>query len=1554
MIDFEWKLRDVLCSISRGKLGFHCQSSFLSPHENIWPENDEFTDIADQIHDRLDFSQGVSFLSVCLASYLLNPQNAPAIFPAWVQGKIALADIFGLDLTIDWLLSRSWGRAAFPLGDVTEKSPGRIVHALVGCSGDGSDEVLRYPSWVCTCLGGDSLEAVEIAVTQVRYRHPHKEFFFWPLLDHLEGTRFDGKSLGLPLYLSFMSLAVGSPVPAVLATGALSVSGELQAVNLLEQKRELARMSGFKTFLYPLLDDVNTVTEVKGIETIGVSTIRNAERVWKCRNIHDPQQRLLISLEPFSYSHEINRLLRDFTGRLRIIGEIDRWVADAGGSKILWITGGPGMGKSALSAWLSEYRAEYIAAHHFCDFNYEENRDPARLVCSLAYQLAASLPEYCERLKELPIEDYRREYSTNAHTLLDKLLIQPLADNFTPPDRSFVILIDALDEATHGEERRNDIALVLSQAARKGPMWLRFLITSRLEPEIEAKFYGIPRFDMETGAENRDDIAAYLEKRLCVSTQDQRDAILARSGKNFLYARHICDAIKENKLSLDRLDELPPGISGFYHTYFQRQFRECVEHFRREGRTPLCLITAACEPMPVILLQQMLGFSNEMDLNDCLERLGSLFPTRKQRKGSADVEVIAPSHLSLVDWLTRKECSGPYWIDSNYGHSLLADYGWKQYQKVRDRIHPYLLAWLPTHLVACGRSADAVRFLKDFDIMMTRAESGLLERMLSDYRENPSDALGIEGAFFRANAHILRRGNDVWPAHKILLQLAIEHADESSLSQGAEVFLHEEKCKWAWLGQEQRPENVYFEPCLTVFEGHDCRVTGFLQISDNLILSWSQDHTLIMWDQYGTPLKVLKGHTYSVWGALLLPDKRILSWSEETLRLWDQEGAPLRTLEGHSGTVMGASLLQDGKILSWSEDGTLRLWDQEGLPMRVLEEHTGCVRDTLFFPDGRILSWSRDSTLRVWDQEGNQLGIFEGHTDAVVGALILSDGCVLSWSDDSTLRLWNQNGTTLRIFEGHTEWVSEALLLPSGQILSWGGDCTLRLWEPGGKTLKILRGHTCFIFGALLLPDGCILSWSEDCTLRKWGENGSCLKVFKGHFGTINGAQLLPDGNILSWSKDGTLRKWDQDGLLLQVYDGHFREIEDVLQLSNGHILTRSMDTTLCLWKIDVPPGKKKEKHLDSVEVSLLPDGNVLSWSVDGTLRLWEQDGTALRVLEAHHPYMVDGAIPFSNGRIISWSWNMLCLWDRDGVLLKVLEGHSESIEGVLILKDERILSWSKDKTLRLWDCEGFPLKVLRGHTKCVGGALPLSDGRILSWSGSILGESDNTLRLWDSNGKPLRVLKGHRRQINGALQIPDGRILSWSGDGTVRLWDRHGKPLKVMGGHNDWIWKVVFRPDEGFISWSSNTVILWDKQGELLKVLENAFGWSRPSLDFEELALFACSGQTWMEYESKLAFQRQVEIGLYDNRHIASHSLLHSSWNTAFLECFRENHESKLQWHGRSICDAQYLFADGRAIISQGDGQVCFLRTYIGNRRATIVELEQFSIDGHCGRANS
>ena len=866
------------------------------------------------------------------------------------------------------------------------------------------------------------------------------------------------------------------------------------------------------------------------------------------------------------------------------------------------------------------------------------------------------------------------------------------------------------------------------------------------------------------------------------------------------------------------------------------------------------------------------------------------------------------------------------------------------------------------HLVHAGRADEAKTLIADFDFAMAKCRLNRSDDLAEDFRlVNTHQTVThdrnfrIWDSFIKSNAHILRRGAADWPAHKILLQLAIEHADDSPATIGAEHFLADGKCDWAWLRRERRVEHAWVDPCVAVLEGHTLTVNGAQFLQNGRVLSWAGDRTLRLWTREGEPLKIINKNARSVSDAQLLPNGRILSWSrspDNSLRLWSSEGQLVKILEGHTNTVKNVLHLPDGRILTWSLDKTLRFWNSEGEFIKILEGHTDAAENVLHLPDGRILTWSLDKTLRLWSSEGELLKILEGHTDTVVKAQYLPDGTILSWSHGKTLRLWSSEGELLKILEGHTDTVVNAQYLPDGQILTWSRDKTLRLWIDKGEPLKTLEGHTDSIVGAQYLPNSRILSWSDDNTLRLWSREGKHLKVLEGHSNSIRETQLLSDGRILSWSHDAlrlwssegeslqslvghtdrvngvhvfpndlilswsldnTLRLWTSEGKLLNILRGHTGYIVGTQLRSDSMILSWSDDGTLRLWSSEGEQLETLEGHTDDVcDTQLLPDGRILTWSRDNTLRLWSIEGKPLKTLEGHTSW-VNGTQLIPDGRILSWSNNTLRLWSNEGEPLKILEGHTGFVNGTQLLPDGRILSWSRDNTLRLWRNTGEPLKTLGGHTGFICGVFSaqlLPDGRFLSSA------DDNMPRLWSHEGELLKILEGHTSSVRGTQLLPDGRILTWSNDNTLRLWSNEGELLKTLEGHTDCVFDAKLLPDGRLLSYSGDrTWRLWTRDGEQLKT-------------FMQLRTLKSDPMVWDAY----CAEEKQDAGVA--------GLMLSTFGYGAYISFRRRGSQFLFWHGQSYCNAKNLFIDGRAIVTQKTGQVCFLQTYIGNRRVSIDEL--------------
>jgi MoxR-like ATPase len=205
------------------------------------------------------------------------------------------------------------------------------------------------------------------------------------------------------------------------------------------------------------------------------------------------RQALLFGLlNPLAFDEEIGRHIARFSGREWASRAVKNWLADpAPPSRIFWIVGPPGIGKTAIAVQIATTRPE-IVAWHFCHFGHIRKSDPASCVTSIAYQLAAQLPDYFQRLLRVRVGELL-ERTSDARTLFDELIVQPLF-NLPDPGRVMAVLIDALDEATR--DGKNDLASFIANDFERVPAWLRVIVTSRLTPELVTAFAGRQPFDL--------------------------------------------------------------------------------------------------------------------------------------------------------------------------------------------------------------------------------------------------------------------------------------------------------------------------------------------------------------------------------------------------------------------------------------------------------------------------------------------------------------------------------------------------------------------------------------------------------------------------------------------------------------------------------------------------------------------------------------------------------------------------------------------------------------------------------------------------------------------------------------------------------------------------------------------------------------------------------------------------------------------------------------------------------------------------------------------------
>ncbi len=405
------------------------------------------------------------------------------------------------------------------------------------------------------------------------------------------------------------------------------------------------------------------------------------------------QTALLGLLSPLDFGTEISRHIPRFVGRSWILGAINLWLNDAAASRVFWISGGPGTGKSAIAAYLCHSRPDAVA-YHFCRYGHDDKSDPRRCIMSLAYQLASQFPEYQLRLAAIEL---RVEITKSAATLFDNLIVQPLAPPFSVPDHPAAIVIDALDEATHSG--KNELAEFISREFDTFPPWLRLIITSRPTPEVREPLQGLTPFYINTdSAENLQDISVYVQNSLPSGLDAQQRSqavqeIVNKSEGVFLYAERVLEEIQHGRLNLNALQAFPQGLGGTYFQFFSRQFPNLQEYENRY-RPIIEMIIAARAPLPVKLAQQALQ-CDEYPLQAVIKSLGSLFPNKADQ--------LSPFHQSIIDWLSDPQCAGSYFVNSASGHQRIIDVCLQESEEEYHCLSSYCVDHLPTHLLELKR-----------------------------------------------------------------------------------------------------------------------------------------------------------------------------------------------------------------------------------------------------------------------------------------------------------------------------------------------------------------------------------------------------------------------------------------------------------------------------------------------------------------------------------------------------------------------------------------------------------------------------------------------------------------------------------------------------------------------------------------------------------------------------------------------------------------------------------------------------------------------------------
>ncbi|NEQ41006.1 MAG: protein kinase [Okeania sp. SIO3I5] len=281
-----------------------------------------------------------------------------------------------------------------------------------------------------------------------------------------------------------------------------------------------------------------------------------------------------------------------------------------------------------------------------------------------------------------------------------------------------------------------------------------------------------------------------------------------------------------------------------------------------------------------------------------------------------------------------------------------------------------------------------------------------------------------------------------------------------------------------------------------------------------------------------------------------------------------------------------------------------------------------------------------------------------------------------------------------------------------------------------------------------------------------------------------------------------------------RVYSVVISQDGQVLACGNG-------DGTIQVWHLEIGEELEIEElgiiegHTnDVVAIAISKDGNILaSGSYDGTIKIWHLETETELTLQSHFMRVTSIAITPDGEKLVSGSSDdSIKIWHLPtGKMLHTFRGHSDSIYGINISPDGKILVTGSHNNIKTWNLEtGIEISTLVGH-----------QGRILSVSFSpdgnkiASGSSDKTIKIWQlETGKILQTLSGHSNEVNSVIISPDNQTLvSGSKDHTIKIWHLEtGKLLRTIKGHSRWVNSVAFSPNGEILASGSfdKSIKLW------------------------------------------------------------------------------------------------------------------------------------------------
>ena len=336
----------------------------------------------------------------------------------------------------------------------------------------------------------------------------------------------------------------------------------------------------------------------------------------------------------------------------------------------------------------------------------------------------------------------------------------------------------------------------------------------------------------------------------------------------------------------------------------------------------------------------------------------------------------------------------------------------------------------------------------------------------------------------------------------------------------------------------------------------------------------------------------------------------------------------------------------------------------------------------------------------------------------------------------------------------------------------------------------IEKAHDKLLNGILELSDNKFITGSLDFTMKIWQENNhkfESIQKIKGQCGAICSMTKLSNGSIVTTAaNNNNINIWSSQGgddnyVIAQSLSSHTKPVLTIAELQNGKLLSGGLDNSVIIWDKDANGSyfetqRIKDKNAIVKIISL--QNNKFAFASENIIRIMIQKKIKKESQEAKELNDVFDDLVIDKNMENDEEPFIVCY---------KLSKHVGRIKCLLLMNNGYLISGGsdmgkkKDNSILIWkpnNLDGFfHIQTLEGHKSDINGLIELKDGRLVSSS------KDRTIRIWKSVIKEDKdkenmiqfhideILNEHKHGIYLIFQLKDERIFSSTSESAIVIW---------------------------------------------------------------------------------------------------------------------------------------------------------------------------------------